>query len=289
MPLHATAQAAKPRIDKAADLPRFTYKLDAKVEDVVRSAERFAPFAAQMRKRRRVGAGRLRHRRTRRRSANCSGCSRRSTSSTAATTACCSASAQVRALQDKPADKLLSGLRLDAMARAAKAHGVGNEAYAKAVGERSGKALAPLPRDVVETGLKEAKAGAELMGEGRAIGRLREVVQPLVDGNGGQLSSDVAPALLNTRLLLTAVLPLKATLVDTYTAWLNANKVVKPDIWAARDVTLPSRRGAKPVRDRGVGQRHRHGAVRPAGGARQRRPTGAHRVRQVRPAGRRES
>ena len=37
--------APKPRIEKAADLPRFTYKLDAKVEDVVKSRER---FAAQM-------------------------------------------------------------------------------------------------------------------------------------------------------------------------------------------------------------------------------------------------
>jgi Subtilase family len=245
-PLHAAAQAAKPRIEKAADLPRFTYKLDAKVEEVVRSAERFAPLAAQMRKDvESVLAGYdIADKSTQRdllgQLAALDFVDGRYDSALQRT-------AQIRALQDKPADKLLSGLRLDAMARAAQAHGVGNAAYAKAVGDDLAKALAPLPREVVETGLKEAKAGAELMGEGRAIGRLREVVQPLVDGNGGQLSSDVAPALLNTRLLLTAVLPLKATLVDTYTAWLNANKVVKPDIWAARDVTLPPRRGAKPV------------------------------------------
>jgi hypothetical protein len=245
-PLHAAAQAARPRIEKAADLPRFTYKLDAKVEEVVRSREHFAPLAAQMRKDvESVLAGYdIADKSTQRellgQLAALDFVDGRYDSALQRT-------AQIRALQDKPADKLLSGLRLDAMARAAKAHGVGNEAYAKAVGDDLAQALAPLPREVVENGLKEAKAGAELMGEGRAIGRLREVVQPLVDGNGGQLSSDVAPALLNTRLLLTAVLPLKATLVDTYTAWLAANKVVKPDIWAARDVTLPPRRGAKPV------------------------------------------
>jgi hypothetical protein len=44
-----TAAAAKPRVEKAADLPRFSYKLDAKVEDVVRSADQFAPFGAQLR------------------------------------------------------------------------------------------------------------------------------------------------------------------------------------------------------------------------------------------------
>ncbi|MEO8923009.1 MAG: hypothetical protein ABI330_09340, partial [Caldimonas sp.] len=43
------AAQAKPRIDKAADLPRFTYKVDGKVEDLVRSADKFAPFAAAVR------------------------------------------------------------------------------------------------------------------------------------------------------------------------------------------------------------------------------------------------
>ena len=45
----ATAQA-KPRIEKAADLPRFTYKIDGKVEDVARSKEKFGPFAAAVRR-----------------------------------------------------------------------------------------------------------------------------------------------------------------------------------------------------------------------------------------------
>ncbi len=40
----------KPRIDRAADLPRFSYKIDGKVEDVVRSTERFALFAAAVRR-----------------------------------------------------------------------------------------------------------------------------------------------------------------------------------------------------------------------------------------------
>lgn len=48
-PTLAQAQS-KPRIEKAADLPRFTYKIDGKVEDLVRNADRFAPFAAAVRK-----------------------------------------------------------------------------------------------------------------------------------------------------------------------------------------------------------------------------------------------
>ncbi len=245
-PAFAQTPAAKPRIEKAADLPRFTYKLDAKVEDVVRSRERFAPVAAQIRRdAESVLAGyEIADKSTQ----------RDLLSQLAALDfldgqydRALERAEQIRTLQDKPADKLLSGLRLRAMARAAKAHGVGNEAYARAVGEAIAKEIAPLPRDVVENGIKEAKAGAETMGEGRLVGYLREVVQPVVDANGGALSSDFTPALVNIRLTLTSALPLKATLVETYSAWLDANKVSKPDIWAARDVTLPANAAAKPV------------------------------------------
>jgi len=40
----------RPRIERAADLPRFTYPIEGRVEDLVRSGERFAPFAAAVRR-----------------------------------------------------------------------------------------------------------------------------------------------------------------------------------------------------------------------------------------------
>ena len=237
--------APKPRIEKAADLPRFTYKLDAKVEDVVKSRERFAGLSAQLR--RDVDSVLAGY------EIPDKAMQRDLLSQLAALDfldgqydRALARAEQVRALQEKPADKLLSGLRLRAMAHAAKLHGVGTEAYVKAVGETISREIAPLPRDVVENSIKEFKAGAETMGEGRLIGFLREVVQPTVDANGA-LSSEYAPALVNIRVTLTAALPLKQTLVDTYNTWLAANKVSKPDIWAARDVTLPAKPDAKPV------------------------------------------
>jgi hypothetical protein len=41
---------AKTRIDEAADLPRFEYRVGGKLEDVVRQGERFEPLAAQVRR-----------------------------------------------------------------------------------------------------------------------------------------------------------------------------------------------------------------------------------------------
>jgi len=41
--------AEKKRIEKAADLPRFSYKIEGKLEDLVRDDARFRLFAAQVR------------------------------------------------------------------------------------------------------------------------------------------------------------------------------------------------------------------------------------------------
>jgi hypothetical protein len=45
----AVAQGKK-RIDKAADLPRFSYKLDGRIEDIVRDDAKFKPFAGEVRR-----------------------------------------------------------------------------------------------------------------------------------------------------------------------------------------------------------------------------------------------
>jgi len=41
--------AEKKRIEKAADLPRFSYQINGKLEDLVRDDARFREFAAQVR------------------------------------------------------------------------------------------------------------------------------------------------------------------------------------------------------------------------------------------------
>src|SRR4029450_3416530 len=62
-------------------------------------------------------------------------------------------------------------------------------AYISAVGASLATALNPLPYDVIANEIKEAKASAELMGEGRVFGYINEVLQPTVD-KAGALSND---------------------------------------------------------------------------------------------------
>jgi len=234
----ATAQVKK-HIDKAADLPRFSYKLDGKVEDIVRDDARFRPFAREVRR-------------------DLEGVLAQYDIEDKATlrqilgelaqldmldgdyTAALARVGQVKALEDKPADKLLSGITTRAIVAGVRANADRTSAaYRAAVLQSIKGELASLPYDVVANEAKETKAGAELLGEGRLIGNVREVLQPAVDKNGS-LSSDLAPALVRTKYAYNYILPLKATLVDAWTTYLAAHKVDKPDIWAAGAVTLPA-------------------------------------------------
>jgi len=249
LPAHqAAAQAPnppKPRIEKAADLPRFSYPLSGALEDVVRSAERFAPLAAALRRdTESVLAGYDIPDKAARR--DLLGLLAQLDYLDGQYARALARAEEVRALQDKPADQLLSGLRLRAMATAAQAHAPGSEAYRTAVADFITRALAPLPYAVVENDIKGSKASAELMGEALILGRTREVLQPMV-ASGGALSNEFAPMLVNARFALLHVLPLKATLVQAYGGYLAQHQVVKPDIWAARDFSLPAGAGHAPV------------------------------------------
>jgi len=237
----AVAQA-KPRIEKEADLPRFTYTIEDRVEDVVRDDAKFARFAKDVRRdTESVLAGyEIDDRATLRQlegelaqldwlAGNVDGALARAE--------------RIKALQEKPADKLMSGLQLRAMIGAQKK--VGNrdsDAYRDEVGRLIAASLATMPYEVVQNEAREAKAGAEIMSETLTIGYLRNVVQPTVD-KAGAISSDLAPAIVNAKYRIVATLPLKRTLVATYSAYLAAHHVEKPDIWAARDVTLPPGKG----------------------------------------------
>jgi len=233
----ATAQVKK-HVDKAADLPRFSYKLDGKVEDVVRDDAKFKPFAREVRR-------------------DLEGMLAQYDIEDKATLrqilgelaqldildgdypAALARVAQVKALEDKPADKLLSGITTRAIVAGVRASADRTSAaYRAAVLQSIKGELTSLPYNVVANEAKEIKAGAELLGEGRLIGNVREVLQPAVDKNGS-LSSDLAPALVRTKYAYNYILPLKPTLVDAWTTYLAAHKVDKPDIWAAGAVSLP--------------------------------------------------
>jgi subtilisin family serine protease len=242
----AAAQGKK-RIDKAADLPRFSYKLDGKIEDMIRDDAKFKPLAADVRRDLEsvLAQYEIEDKATLR---QILGELAQLDMLDGSYEAALARVAQIKALEDKPSDKLLSGITARAIVAGVRANPDRTSvAYRTAAAQSIKNELAAMPYDVISNQAKEIKAGAELLGEGRLIGNVREVLQPAVDKNGS-LSSDLAPALVRIKYTYRYILPLKPALVDAWTTYLAAHKVDRPDIWAARAANLPAGANYTPVK-----------------------------------------
>ena len=229
--------ADKQRIEREADIPRFSYTIAEPLETVVRDKAVFAKVTEKMRADMESVLAKY---------DIADKASQRQYLGTLMLLdflagnydAALARSEAVRAAEEKPADKLLSGLRLRAMVAAAKqTGGINTPAYFEAVSKTIRTELDAMPYEVIANDVKGYKAGAETLGEGRVLGGVRDVLQATLNKTGA-LSSDLAPGLISARYALETALPLKQTLVTTYTAYLDQHKVEKADIWAARDVTL---------------------------------------------------
>jgi len=242
----APVLAQKARIEKADDLPRFSYKVDGKLEDVVRDEAKFRSFATAVRRdvESVLAQYDIPDKATERRLlgtlAQIDVLEGRYADALAKTD-------RIRALQEKPADKLMSGLQVRAMIESReKAGDTTSEQYRREVAARIRSALDGMPYPVVENDVKTAKMRAELVGEALILGNVREVLQPAVD-KAGAVSSDFAPGIVGARFALVEVLPLKQTFIDAFSGYLAGHQVEKADIWASRDVVLPPGKDYAPV------------------------------------------
>jgi len=242
----AAIAQTKPRIDKAADLPRFTYKVDGRVEDILRDDAKFARFSANVRRdvQSVLDGYQIDDRATLR---QLEGELAQLDYLDGNLDAALQRLARVKALQEKPADKLMSGLQMRALIGAQRKIGDRTSpGFRTEAGRLVEAELAQMPYETVQNEVKELKASAEIASEALTLGYLRDVIQPTVD-KAGALSSDLAPVVVSAKYRLVASLPLKATLIDTYSRYLAAHKVDKPDIWAARDVKLAPGKPYTPV------------------------------------------
>jgi subtilisin family serine protease len=155
--------------------------------------------------------------------------------------------AKLRELQDKPDARLTTGLQTEAMIDAQKAAGQTSgsdyeQAYQKAFAEK----LQPLPWPVVGNRIKEVKSSTEIISAPLVLGSIKASVEPAL-AKSHQLSNDLAWGLIQARVLLKRIIPLKAASLADLTQKVAANDVQKPDIWAERDVTLTDADKLTPV------------------------------------------
>ncbi len=239
-------QEPKKKITRAADVPQFTYPVSGKVEDVLLSDEAFAKLSAQMRrdiesvlaqydieegatKRRLIGA-----------LASLDILDGKDQDALKRLN-------EVRDLQDKPAQKLTSGIVTRSIVEARAQYKDSNSSeYRRAVYKLVREKLDALPFAVVETDIKGSNTQFEILSRGLILGSIQSVFDPVVQKNGA-LSSDLAFQLPSMKVALADFLPLKDTLAEAFGSYLAANRKEKPDIWSARNVQLDPGKGYTPV------------------------------------------
>lgn len=242
----APAQIPKKKITRAADLPVFQYKIDGKVEDVIQSEEAFRPLAAQIR---RDVESVLRDYDVEDRA------TRRSLLGTLVALDILEKRdgdaraklAEIKSLEDKPAQKAISGLVTSAMLEArAQAPDESSQQYRTALYQALKRSLDGLNYGLVQNDLKSTKAGIEIVTRALIVGQIQSTMDPVVKKTGA-LSSDLADRLPGARMLLVDRLPVTPVITEALSGYLTAHNAEKPDIWAARNVVLEPGKDYKPV------------------------------------------
>jgi len=147
-------------------------------------------------------------------------------------------------LEDKEAARYTTALVGRAVARARLA---GEEDLAARVQEELRRALAGMPYALVEANIKSQKGSAELLSRALVLGSLESSLQPILDGSGGAISQDIASTLLGSHFTLYHFIPLQESIRAVLQAYIDANHVDKPDIWAERDFAIDAGQGQGPV------------------------------------------
>jgi hypothetical protein len=153
---------------------------------------------------------------------------------------------QIRALEDKPVAKLVTALNEEAIIRARLAGAPvtgGCPAGYQAAYEKSVQAL---PWALVGDSMKQQKSFAGLMSKPFFAGVADSELGPTV-AKEHALTLPGAETLLEMRELIEYAVACKQETIDVVTAYVKMHDVSKPDIWPAREATLPPTEKLTPV------------------------------------------
>lgn len=153
----------------------------------------------------------------------------------------------LRQLEDKPAARLTTGLTTEAYVAARRDAGDNDAKFHALFAGNLLRKVRTLPWDICGDEIEQRKGAAEIRTENVIMGSIQNRLEPIVAASGGEISADVAQSLIRARYALDIVLPLRNELVAVYKTVIDENRVEKPDIWAARDVTLATDENLTPV------------------------------------------
>jgi subtilisin family serine protease len=153
----------------------------------------------------------------------------------------------LRAQQEKPAQKMLAGLSARArLAAAIEAHAASGPSYQRAFVASYRESIRSLPWDVVQDPVRSTFARSRVNTRAGVIGDVKTELDPAVK-KSGTLDNLEAWELVSARNNLKSVIPLEDLRGDVLRGYIGEHNVEKPDIWAAREVTLSRAQKLSPV------------------------------------------
>ena len=144
----------------------------------------------------------------------------------------------VRGLEEKPSPRLTTALYAQSLLEAEiETRSSSGSEFEQDFAKHYQKAVEALPWDVVQDWAKSSRGGAQLLSKAGIIGSVKTDIDPAVE-KSGVLDNQQAWELVGDRVELQFGVPLKDVRAEILGKYIAAHNVVKPDIWAAREVTL---------------------------------------------------
>lgn len=242
----STLLAQKPQINKLEDLPTFTYEIPVKPSEFLQQKDGFDTFAKKVALDAEsvLNGYEITDKTTLKR-----------LYSTQVSLAIINGDAdnaleiiaKRRTLEEKPADKLLSGLVSQVLAESWKEK---NSIDVKQIQDtfraKLTEAVNGLPWDVVQDQVEQMKGSFEILTPNVLIGLAQSQLDPAFE-KSGNISGDAARSLLQFRSTLTRTVNFRQDIVNILDTYISSNKVEKPDIWAERSVSFDGTEGYNPV------------------------------------------
>lgn len=239
-----TKQTNKPVVRTQADLPRYTYNLPTETVSALLTESSFSDFAAEV------------------------GCDMdkllRSYNIEDKTTlrdiymtleniallsgdynAALEFTSKVRELEDKPAERLISGLVVEAIV-AAERSGAGEVERYAVFNDVYESAINKLPWDTVQNAIKDIKTATEWNSYGVIVGFVQSMYDPAAS-KSGMISDEVARDIIRCRKMLEVEFPYKDIQVQVLRTYIQKNRVIMPSIWVERDIDLTDVKNLHPV------------------------------------------
>ena len=155
---------------------------------------------------------------------------------------------RIKELEEKPEARIISGILIRPMLEAWIENGSATgPVFAKAFQVDFQKEVNAFPWGAVQDEVKQIKSSFQIRSPALIAGGLKANVDPQVL-KSGSLDFSSAANLLNLRIVVKFELPLKEQIEAVLVPYVQAHTEKKPDIWAAREVTLTEADKLTPVR-----------------------------------------